>query len=61
MNFDTNANLNKLLAKCTTAVAPTATGRSKNKLNTGSMIVPSPNPEKKVRPAAKMTVKAITK
>ena len=38
-----------LFAKCTTAVAPMATGKSKNKLNTGSNRVPKPNPEKKVK------------
>jgi hypothetical protein len=35
------------------AVAPMASGRGKNKLNTGSMSVPSPKPEKKVRMAVK--------
>ena len=56
MYLETKANLNMLLAKCTSAVAPTATGKSKNKLKTGSIRVPSPKPEKKVKPAPKRTV-----
>lgn len=56
MCFETRANLNKLFAKWTIAVAPIAIGKSKKRLNTGSINVPNPKPEKKVKPAPNKTV-----
>ena len=51
-----------LLKKCTIPVKAIATSTGKNIINTGVRIVPSPNPEKKVRMAArKATDDIITK
>jgi hypothetical protein len=51
-DFPTKNILNKLLAKWTMAVAPTATGTGKNMANTGVKIVPNPKPENRVNPDA---------
>lgn len=48
----TNTILKRLLQKCTTPVSATAISTGKKMANTGAKIVPSPNPEKKVRMAA---------
>jgi hypothetical protein len=45
-----------LLRKCATAVIAMASSRGKKQANTGIKIVPSPNPEKRVRTAARRAV-----
>ena len=48
----TSRNLNSPLSMCTTAVIAIACSTGKNNANAGSNSVPSPNPEKNVRPDA---------
>jgi putative Holliday junction resolvase len=48
-----SASLNTLFARCTTAVAATATSTGKNTANAGIRIVPNPNPENSVSNAAR--------
>jgi hypothetical protein len=49
----TSINLKILFEKCTTPVSAIANSTGKKTINTGVRIVPNPNPEKKVRMAAK--------
>jgi hypothetical protein len=57
----TKNNLKILLKKWTTPVRAMAKSTGKNTINTGVSIVPKPNPEKKVRMAAKKAVRAMIK
>jgi hypothetical protein len=52
-------NLKTLFENCTIAVAAIAMSIGKYRLKTGSKMVPSPNPEKKVSDAPKRTLSAI--
>ena len=53
----TSPSLNRLLSKCTMAVSEMAISIGKNSKKTGTSIVPSPNPAKKVsKEAAKAVI-----
>jgi hypothetical protein len=57
----TRASLNRLLARWTTAVAATATGRGKNRAKAGISSVPRPNPENRVSPATRKATRQTTR